>query len=349
MGNRWGNSGNSVRNYFFWAPKSLQMVIAAMKLKDTCSLECPSSQGYGFSSSHVWMWELNYKQSWVLNNWCFWTVLLEKTLESPLGCKEIQPVHPKGNQSWVFIWRTDAEAETPILWPPDVKNWLIWKTLMLGKIEGRRKRGWQRMRQLDGITNSMNIRLDELRELVMDGRPGMLWLIGLQRVRHDWATELNWTILFKNQSLQISCSVVSDSLWPHGLQQSRPLHPSPISRAYSNSCTSNRYCHPAISSSIVPFSSCLQSLPAPGSFQMSHTCASGGQSIEVSASASVLSMNTQDLFPLGWTIGSPFCPRDCQESSPTARFKSINSSVLRFLYSPTLTSIHDYWKNHSFD
>ena len=174
------------------------MVIAAMKLKDTCSLECPSSQGYGFSSSHIWMWELDYKQSWALNNWCFWTVLLEKTLESPLGCKEIQPVHPKGDQSWVFIWRTDAEAETPILWPPVVKNWLIWKTLMLGKIQGRRKRGWQRMRQLDGITNSMNIRLDELRELVMDGRPGVLWFMGSQRVRHDWVTELNWTGKKKN-------------------------------------------------------------------------------------------------------------------------------------------------------
>ena len=87
----------------------------------------PSCQSYGFSSSHVWMWELAYKESWVLKNWCFWTVVLEKTLESHLDSKEIQPVHPKGNQSWIFIWRTDAEAETPILWPPDGKNWLIWK------------------------------------------------------------------------------------------------------------------------------------------------------------------------------------------------------------------------------
>ena len=85
----------------------------------------PSSQSYGFSSSLVWMWELDYKESWVPKNWCFWTVVLEKTLESPLDCKEIQPVHPKGNQSRIFIWRTDAEAETPRLWPPDVKNWLI--------------------------------------------------------------------------------------------------------------------------------------------------------------------------------------------------------------------------------
>ena len=87
----------------------------------------PSSQGYGFSSSHVWMWELNYKESWAPKNWCFWTVMLEKTLESPLDCKEIQPVHLKGDQSWVFIGRTDVEAETPILWPPDAESWLIWK------------------------------------------------------------------------------------------------------------------------------------------------------------------------------------------------------------------------------
>ena len=87
----------------------------------------PPSQSYGFSSSHVWMWELDYKERWTPKNWCFWTVALEKTLDSPLDSKEIQPVHPKGNQSWLFIWRTDVEAETPILWPPATKNWLIWK------------------------------------------------------------------------------------------------------------------------------------------------------------------------------------------------------------------------------
>ena len=92
----------------------------------------PSSQGYGFSSGHVWMWELDYKESWVQKNWCFLTVVLEKTLESPLDCKEIQPVHPK-DQSWVFIGRTDVEAETPVLWPPHVKSWLIWKDPDAGK------------------------------------------------------------------------------------------------------------------------------------------------------------------------------------------------------------------------
>ena len=129
------------------------MVTAAMILKEACSLEksynkprehikkqrhyfankALSSQSYGFSTSHVWMWELDYKESWALKNWWFWTVVLEKTLESPLDCKEVQLVHPKGNQSWIFIGRTDAEAETPILWPPDVKNWLIWKDPDAGK------------------------------------------------------------------------------------------------------------------------------------------------------------------------------------------------------------------------
>ena len=100
----------------------------------------PSSPSYGFSSSHVWMWELDYKESWVLKNWCFWTVVLENTLASPLDCKEIQPVHPKGNQSWIFIARTDAEAETPILWPPDAKTWLNGKDPNAGK-DWRQEKG----------------------------------------------------------------------------------------------------------------------------------------------------------------------------------------------------------------
>ena len=99
-----------------------------------------SSQSYGFSSSHVWMWELDYKKSLVTKNWCFWTVVLEKTLESSLDCKEIKPVNSKGNQSWIFIGRTDVEAETAILWPPDAKNWLIWKEPDAGK-DWRQEKG----------------------------------------------------------------------------------------------------------------------------------------------------------------------------------------------------------------
>ena len=95
-------------------------------------------QGYGFSSSHVWMWELDYKESWAPENWCFWTVVLEKTLESPLDCKEIKPVHPKGDQSWVFIERTDVETETPVFWAPDGRSWLIWKVPDVGKNWGQK-------------------------------------------------------------------------------------------------------------------------------------------------------------------------------------------------------------------
>ena len=100
-----------------------------------------SSQGYGFSSGHIWIWELDYKESWASRNWWFWTVVLEKTLDSPLDSKEIQPVHPKGDQSWIFIGRTDVEAETPIFWPPDAKNWLIWKDPDAGKDWRREEKG----------------------------------------------------------------------------------------------------------------------------------------------------------------------------------------------------------------
>ena len=150
-------------------------------------------------------------------------------------------------------------------------------------------------------------------------------------------------------SVQFSRSVVSDSLQPHVPQHTRPPCPSPTPRVYPNPCALSQWCHPTISSSVVPFSSCLQSFPASGSFPMSQFFTSSGQSIGVSASTSVLPMNTQDWFPLGWTGGYPCSPRDSQESSSTPQFNNINSPKLSFLYSPTFTSIHDHWKNHSLD
>ena len=151
--------------------------------------------------------------------------------------------------------------------------------------------------------------------------------------------------MFKFSSVAQLCP----TLRPHGLQHARLPHPSPTHEAYSNSCPLSWWCHPTISFSVIPFSSRLQSFPASGSFQMSQYFTSGGQSIGVSASTSVLPMNTEDGSPLGWTGWSPCRPKDFQKSCPTSQFKSINSSALSFLYSLTLTSIHDYWKNHSFD
>ena len=201
MGKQW----KQWQTLFSGAPKSLQKVTAAMKLKDACSLEeklqkkrryfadkGPSSQSYGFSSSHVWMWESDHKERWAPNNWCFWTVVLEKTVESPLDCKEIQPVHPKGNQSWIFIGRTDANAEAPILWPPDAKGWLIWKDSDAGKDWRGEKKGTTED-EMVGWHHELDGHKFEQAPGVGDGQGSLACCSPWGRKELDIHERLNWT------------------------------------------------------------------------------------------------------------------------------------------------------------
>ena len=166
----------------------------------------PSSQGYGFSCDHVCMWELDCEESWIPKNWCFWTVVLGKTLESCLECKEIQLVHPKGDQSWVFIGRTNAETETPILWSPHAKSWLTGKDPDAGRDWGQEEKGttedemagWHHL--LDGRWVWVNSG-----SWWWTGRPGVLQFMGLQRLGHDWATELNWK---RTWDFPLNCNMI---------------------------------------------------------------------------------------------------------------------------------------------
>ena len=152
--------------------------------------KCLCSKSYGFSSSHVWMWELDHKESWALKNWCFLTVVLKKTLENPLDCKEIKSVNHKGNQSWIYIGRTDAEAETPILGPPDAKHWLIGKELDAGKDWSQEEKGMTEDELVNGITDSMDMSLSKRQELVMDTHA---WHAVFHGVSDSWTWLSNWT------------------------------------------------------------------------------------------------------------------------------------------------------------
>ena len=209
MGNRWGNSGNSVGLYFGGAPESAdgdcsheikrrlllgrKVMINLDSIFKSRAITLPTKvrQGYGFSSGHVWMWDLDCGESWVPKNW-FWTAVLEKTLESPLDCKEIQPVHSEGDQSWVFLGRTDAEAETPVLWPSHVKSWHIGKDPDAGRDWGQEEKGTTED-EMDGWHHRLDGHEFAFTLGVGDGQGGLACCNSWGGKESDTTEWLNWT------------------------------------------------------------------------------------------------------------------------------------------------------------
>ena len=213
MANRWGNSINSgwlyfsgLQNHCSWwlQPWNWKMLTPLKESYDQPRQHIKkqkyyfankdlSSQGYGFSSGHVWMWDLDYKESWAPKNWCFWTVVLEKTLESPLDCKEIQPVHSEGDQPWDFFGRNDAKAETPVLWPPHAKSWLTGKDSDAGRDWGQEKGTTEN--EMAGWHHWLNGRESEWTPGVGDGQGGLACCDSWGRKESDTTERLNWTEL----------------------------------------------------------------------------------------------------------------------------------------------------------
>ena len=255
------------------------------------------------------MWELDCEESWMLKNWCFWSVVLEKTFEHPLDCKEFQPVHSKGDQSWVFFERTDAKAETPILWPPLAKSWLIWKDYDAGRDWGQEQKGTTED-AIVGRHHWLNGRDSKWTPGDGVGRGGLACCDLWGHKESDTTEWLNWTEIlpliymvrmFNNLCMSIcfsylvSRSAVSYSLQTHESQHARLPSLSPTPGVHSHSWPSSQWCHPVISSSVVLFFSCPQSLPA-WVFPTSQLFALSGQSTGVSALASFLPKKSQ-----GWS------------------------------------------------